>query len=82
MTRACAYCAEPSITTLDGEDLCIRHANEWVHSEGQAAHEAEMERRAAIGTPASSMNGNAAQAHLNPDAWDRWVAFCEANGSF
>lgn len=42
----CTYCEEPAIANLDGEDLCERHANEWVHSEGAAAHEAETDRRA------------------------------------
>lgn len=34
-----------------------------------------------IGVPASAMNGNAAERHKNPEAWDQWVAFCNANGS-
>lgn len=33
-----------------------------------------------IGTPASSMNGNAAQRHEDPAGWANWVAFCERNG--
>lgn len=33
-----------------------------------------------LGVPASSMNGNAAQSHADPDGWARWVAFCERNG--
>lgn len=33
-----------------------------------------------IGWPATSMDGNAANRHVNPDAWNHWVAFCEANG--
>ncbi len=33
-----------------------------------------------IGTLASAMNGNAARRHEDPDAWNRWVAFCDANG--
>lgn len=36
------HCGEPAITNLDGDDFCIRHANEWVHGEGQAAHESEL----------------------------------------
>lgn len=32
------------------------------------------------GWPASAMDGNASKRHANPDAWNRWVAFCEANG--
>jgi len=36
------HCGEPAITNLDGDDLCIRHANEWVHGEGEAAREAEL----------------------------------------
>jgi len=31
---------------------------------------------------ASSMNGNAAQRHLNPEAWDRWCDFTESWGGF
>lgn len=34
-----------------------------------------------LGVPASSMNGNAAQRHEDPGAWDRWVAFCNACGA-
>lgn len=34
-----------------------------------------------IGWPAASMNGNAANRHADPDAWNRWVAFCDANGT-
>lgn len=33
-----------------------------------------------IGWPASSMNGNAAERHKDPAAWERWVAFCNACG--
>ena len=33
-----------------------------------------------IGIPASSMNGNAAERHNDPAAWDRWVSFCESWG--
>lgn len=36
-----------------------------------------------LGTPASSMNGNAAVANTSPEAraaWDNWVAFCERCG--
>lgn len=33
-----------------------------------------------IGVPASSMDGNAANAAANPEAWNRWVAFSEACG--
>lgn len=33
-----------------------------------------------IGIPASAMNGNAAERHKDPAAWDRWVAFCDSWG--
>lgn len=33
-----------------------------------------------FGIPASAMNGNAADRHDNPGAWENWVAFCNANG--
>lgn len=33
-----------------------------------------------LGVPASSMNGNAAQASTDPARWANWVAFCERNG--
>lgn len=33
-----------------------------------------------IGIPASAMDGNAMNRHKNPEAWDNWVRFCEANG--
>lgn len=33
-----------------------------------------------IGTPVSAMNGNAAERHNNPAAWDNWVAFCRRCG--
>lgn len=33
-----------------------------------------------LGVPASSINGNAAQASTDPDRWANWVAFCERNG--
>lgn len=33
-----------------------------------------------VGIPASAMNGNAAERHKNPEAWDRWVAFCKSWG--
>lgn len=33
-----------------------------------------------LGVPASSMNGNAAQASADPARWANWVAFCERNG--
>lgn len=33
-----------------------------------------------VGIPASAMDGNAANRHSNPEGWDRWVAFCWANG--
>jgi hypothetical protein len=42
--KICAYCLEPSITHLDGDELCIRHANEWVHAEGHAAAEYDADR--------------------------------------
>ena len=32
------------------------------------------------GTPASAMNGNAAERRKNPEAWDCWVAFCNSWG--
>ena len=35
---------------------------------------------APLGVPASAMNGNASEANTNPAAWERWVAFCDANG--
>lgn len=31
-----ADCDEPSITNLDGDNLCKEHADAWVRSEGQA----------------------------------------------
>ncbi len=34
----------------------------------------------AIGIPASAMNGNAMKRHEDPDAWNRWVAFCDSWG--
>lgn len=34
----------------------------------------------AIGRPASSMNGNAADRIDDPERWANWVAFCNANG--
>jgi hypothetical protein len=34
-----------------------------------------------IGWPASSMNGNASARHADPEAWNRWLAFCAANGA-
>lgn len=33
------------------------------------------------GWSASSMNGNAAARHDDPEAWSRWLAFCDANGA-
>ena len=33
-----------------------------------------------VGWPASAMDGNAANRLNNPDGWNTWVAFCEANG--
>jgi hypothetical protein len=33
-----------------------------------------------LGIEASTMNGNAAQRHANPAAWENWVNFCERNG--
>lgn len=32
------------------------------------------------GWSASEMDGNASNRANNPDGWNRWVAFCEANG--
>jgi hypothetical protein len=39
-------------------------------------------QRTQIGIPASAMNGNAAERHANPQEWDNWVRFCEANGHY
>jgi hypothetical protein len=33
-----------------------------------------------LGWLASAMNGNASDRRNDPDGWDRWVAFCDANG--
>lgn len=33
------HCGKDSVTTLDGDDLCYGHANEWVRAEGIAAME-------------------------------------------
>lgn len=33
-----------------------------------------------VGIPLSALDGNAANRHNNPAAWDNWVAFCNANG--
>lgn len=33
-----------------------------------------------VGVPLSSLNGNASDRHKDPAAWDRWIAFSEANG--
>ena len=32
-------CSEPSVTNLDSENLCQKHADEWVRGEGAAAAE-------------------------------------------
>ena len=38
----CAHCKSTAIVThLDGDDLCIDHANQWVRGEGEAARERE-----------------------------------------
>lgn len=37
--RKCVHCDESAITNLDGDDLCQRHADAWVRSEGMAAAE-------------------------------------------
>jgi len=33
-----------------------------------------------LGVSARELDGNAAARHNKPEAWERWVAFCEANG--
>lgn len=33
-----------------------------------------------IGVPASALNGNASARLNDPEAWARWISFCEANG--
>lgn len=37
--KICSLCKEPSITNLDGDELCQEHANQWVRSEGIIAFE-------------------------------------------
>lgn len=39
MKKICAYCDETAITELDGDNLCKRHANEWMQGEGRAVAE-------------------------------------------
>ncbi len=34
-----------------------------------------------VGWPAHSMDGNAANRRNNPEGWNNWLAFCEANGA-
>lgn len=34
-----------------------------------------------VGWSASTMDGNASNRDSNPDGWNNWVAFCEANGA-
>ena len=41
MTKRCTHCDEKAITELDGDNLCQRHADEWVRGEGNAVREAE-----------------------------------------
>ena len=35
----CVYCCKIAVTNLDGDDLCQKHADDWVRSEGRAAEE-------------------------------------------
>jgi hypothetical protein len=37
----CAHCDEESITNLDGDELCQKHADEWCRGEGDAFYEQE-----------------------------------------
>lgn len=56
--------------------------DKWVYEGERMARQADCpgcnpRGPAPIGVPASSMNGNAANRHNDPAAWERWVAFSE-----
>lgn len=36
----CDYCTHPAITELDGDNLCQRHADEWVRSQQEDERDA------------------------------------------
>ena len=40
----CAFCDQPSVTTLDGDNLCKLHADQWLANEREAYHSTPIRR--------------------------------------
>lgn len=53
---------------------------DWYYSDDDVGFSSIAAPLEHVGIPASSMNGNAADRHKDPAAWDNWVAFCNRCG--
>lgn len=54
--------------------------DDWYYSEDDVGFGVGYSPREPIGIPANTMNGNAAERHKDPAAWERWLAFCNSWG--